>query len=296
MKGIINVLKPTGMSSHDVVNFIRKEYNMKKVGHTGTLDPNAAGVLPICIGKATRVIEYIQFNNKKYRGELTLGAQTDTQDRYGTIINKSTKKVTKDEIIKVFKTFVGEINQIPPMYSAVKKNGKKLYELARQGKTIERDPRRVFIESLEIIMITENKILFDVKCSKGTYIRTLCNDIGEKLGTFGYMSFLTRTNVGCFSIKDSYTIEEISKLSDKMKKDILLSMDYPLKDFKKIKFNNNYYKKLVNGAKIDINRLDIKNINDKEIYRVYCNNIFIGMARIKNNNEGKYLKMNKVLV
>ena len=151
MDGIINVLKPAEMTSHDVVSFIRKNFNMKKVGHTGTLDPNAAGVLPICVGKATRVAEYFNDFNKSYRGEVTLGSSTDTQDKYGNILETSDKEVSEDEIIEVFKNFAGDIKQLPPMYSAIKYQGKKLYELAREGKTIERKQRDISIYNKEIL-------------------------------------------------------------------------------------------------------------------------------------------------
>ncbi|MBS4539894.1 tRNA pseudouridine(55) synthase TruB [Clostridium sp. D2Q-11] len=296
MNGIINVLKPTGMSSHDAVNFIRKCLNMKKVGHTGTLDPNAVGVLPICIGKGTKVIEYIQYTKKKYRAELTLGSNTDTQDKYGEIINTSDKKVSNETIIEVINSFKGDIKQIPPMYSALKKNGKRLYELAREGKTVERESRKVFIDEIDIIHINNNKVIFDVVCSKGTYIRTLCNDIGEKLGTYGHMSFLERFEVGSFKLDSAYTIEEIKSKSQINDFSFILPIDYPLINMKEIKVDKKFLKHLSNGLKISTRRLNIKHFDIDEEYRVYSESVFIGIGSIIKDNEDIFLKMNKVLV
>lgn len=297
MNGIINILKPSEMTSHDVVSFVRKNFNMKKVGHTGTLDPNAAGVLPICIGKATRIAEYFNEFDKSYRGEVTLGTSTDTQDSYGIVMESSDKEVSEEEIIKVFDSFRGEIKQLPPMYSALKHNGRKLYELAREGKTIERKERNINIYDIEILKNYENsKILFDVKCSKGTYVRTICNDIGEKLGTFGHMSFLMRTSVGNFNIENSYTLNEIEKLRQENKlESILLPLDTPLMKFKSICFNKNYFKHLKNGMKIRVD--NSKNIYKvDELLRVYCEDEFVGVGTLVDKENELYLKMKKVLI
>ena len=297
MKGIINVLKPSGMTSHDVVSFIRKTFNMKKVGHTGTLDPNAAGVLPICIGKATRVAEYFNDFNKTYRGQLTLGYSTDTQDKYGVILENSNNiEVTEEEIVNVFDKFKGDIDQIPPMYSAVKRNGIKLYELAREGKTIEREKRRIKIYSLDIIRNYDNKkILFDVECSKGTYVRTLCNDIGEQLGTLGHMSFLIRTKVGNFSIKDAYTLEEIINFKENNTlEDILMPIDTALLQYRNIVLDEEYFQAIKNGLKVKLNN-NIQR-NKEELFRIYCGETFIGIGTIIELDDHSYLKMQKVLL
>jgi tRNA pseudouridine55 synthase len=296
MNGIINVLKPSGMTSHDIVNFIRKKLKIKKVGHTGTLDPNAAGVLPICLGKGTKITQYLIDDIKKYRCELTLGMETDTQDKYGTIVNKSDVKVSENKILNVIKSFQGEIKQIPPMYSAVKHKGKKLYELAREGKNIERDPRKVTIYNIDVINIKNNRrILFDVECSKGTYIRTLCNDIGRELGTYGYMSFLLRTRVGNFNLTDTVTIEEIEDLllHGKLENKIL-PLDYPLVGYKKIILNESTKNILINGGKVPINGDSIDTIKEK--YRVYCGSLFIGIGSILFYKDKKYVKIEKLLM
>ena len=210
--GFINVLKPAGMTSHDVVSFIRRTYGLKKVGHAGTLDPAAAGVLPIALGSATRLIEYITDADKGYRAELTFGYKTDSGDDMGEVIEQinNFKIPSQQELDTVLQQFIGKIQQVPPMYSAIKVNGQKLYELARQGKSIEVPTRLVEISALNIIKNSGEKLLFDVTCSKGTYIRTLCMDIGAKLNLPATMSFLIRTRVGKFTLQEAVTLEEIA--------------------------------------------------------------------------------------
>lgn len=213
--GILNLLKPPGMTSHDAVSFIRRTYGLKRVGHAGTLDPAAAGVLPVFLGQATRFIEYSTDTDKSYRVELTFGYQTDTGDDTGRVINTCSGNMPEQEkIYTALQSFVGTIDQLPPMYSAIKIQGKKLYELARDGITVERQPRAVTIYNITVVKFTQNGILFDVTCSKGTYIRSLCMDIGEKLGCPAVMSFLVRTRVGRFLLSDAKTIEEVTTNRD----------------------------------------------------------------------------------
>ena len=248
MDGVINFFKPSGMTSHDAVYFFRKLLNTKKVGHTGTLDPNATGVLPICIGKATRISEYLLEVDKEYIGELTLGFATDTQDEEGKILNSSIKSVSEDEITNSFNKFKGIIYQVPPMYSALKVNGKKLYELAREGKEIEREPRKVNIKDIRILDNYDNKkIIFYTKCSRGTYIRTLCDDIGKDLGTYGYMSFLIRVGVGSFKIESAYSMEYLKTLPKRELIDIITPIDKAVEHLNKIEVPGEMYKKIVNG-------------------------------------------------
>lgn len=213
--GVINIVKPPGMTSHDVVSFIRRTYGIKRVGHAGTLDPAAAGVLPVFLGQATRMIEYVSDCDKSYRVELTFGYATDTGDDTGRILESSTPPVVDAAMVQpVLQAFIGEIEQVPPMYSAIKIDGKKLYELARSGVTVERKPRKVTISAINLLKINSNSILFDVDCSKGTYIRSLCGDIGQKIGCPAVMSFLVRTRVGRFSLQDAWTLEEIGLQAD----------------------------------------------------------------------------------
>ncbi|SEO79856.1 tRNA pseudouridine(55) synthase TruB [Propionispora vibrioides] len=212
MAGVINVLKPPGMTSHDVVSFIRRTYGIKRVGHAGTLDPAAAGVLPVFLGAATRLIEYVTDCDKSYRVELTFGYATDTGDDTGTVIAQAPcPALPAERLAAVLRSFLGDSEQIPPMYSAIKVNGKKLYDLARSGVTVERQPRKITITDIQFLTAKDNTLLFDVVCSKGTYIRSLCMDIGEKVGCPAVMSFLVRTRVGQFSLQEALTVEEVGQ-------------------------------------------------------------------------------------
>lgn len=217
MNGLINILKPPGMTSHDVVNYVRRLMGIKRVGHTGTLDPGAAGVLIVCCGNATRIIEYLG-HDKEYRAEITFGAFSSTGDSFGELTPGEippgfSKKMVDDTLPR----FTGEVSQVPPMTSAVRHRGKKLYELARQGKVVERSARAVKIYSIEMSGWHGGpgnpRALLDVRCSAGTYIRTLCHDIGEELGCGAYMSFLLRTGAGGHKIDSAVTLEELKELA-----------------------------------------------------------------------------------
>lgn len=212
MDGILIVNKPTGITSHDVVDFIRKKFNIRRVGHTGTLDPMAQGVLVILLGKATKLANKFIEEDKEYLAKLFLGRRTDTQDATGKVIEeKLIDNVEMDSIKAAFKKFLGEIEQIPPMVSAIKYKGKKLYQLARMGKSVARKPRRIKIKDMEIIDFDLPELTFRVRCSKGTYVRTLCEDIGGALGIPAHMSGLVRTRSGNFLLKDAKNLEEISE-------------------------------------------------------------------------------------
>lgn len=210
--GVINVYKEKGFTSHDVVAKLRGITRQKKVGHTGTLDPDARGVLPVCCGKATKLCDMLTDKDKVYETVLLLGKATDTQDVSGTVLEEGdSSSLSKEEVSTCITSFVGEYEQVPPMYSALKVNGKKLYELAREGKTVEREARKVHIFDLQILKIDLPRVRMRVHCSKGTYIRTLCHDIGEKLGCKGCMEELLRTRVERFVIEDSHTLGEIEQ-------------------------------------------------------------------------------------
>ena len=279
MDGVLNVLKPPKMTSHDVVSAVRKALNTKKVGHTGTLDPMAAGVLPICIGRATKIVDFLQNDHKKYRTELTLGVTTDTEDCWGEILTETEVNLKADVISDAVLSFIGEIDQVPPMYSALKVNGKKLYELAREGKVIERKSRKRIIFSIDIIDIKDNKVLFDVACSKGTYIRTLCFDIGNKLGVGGHMSFLIRLSSGIFNIENTVTIEEIKSLPiDELLKKIL-PIDKALNVIKRVDINDKACELVKNGVKIDLMRYAKDELSEEEYVLVYHNKRFIALSQ-----------------
>lgn len=211
MDGIFNVLKPPGMTSHDVVGALRKILHMKKIGHGGTLDPLAAGVLPVFTGMATRFLEYAAHEEKSYRAELTFGFQTDTGDTEGAVIAESpVRDLTAEKIEAALASFRGEGTQIPPMYSAISVGGTKLYKLARQGIEVKREPRPITLYELEKVDYTGKTLVFDVTCSKGTFIRTLCEDLAAKLGMKGTMSFLLRRRAGVFRLEDAHTLQEIA--------------------------------------------------------------------------------------
>ncbi len=212
VNGIINVYKEKGYTSFDVVAKLRGIFKQKKIGHTGTLDPDAEGVLPVCLGKATKVCELLTDKSKEYEAVLMLGKITDTQDMTGTVLEEHEVNVTEQEVREIIHSFVGESRQVPPMYSALKVNGQKLCDLARAGKTVERQPRPITIFSIEILKIELPRVRMRVHCSKGTYIRTLCQDIGEKLGCGGCMEQLLRTRVSEFSLSDAKKIGEIEEL------------------------------------------------------------------------------------
>lgn len=234
--GIINVYKEKGFTSHDVVAKLRGIVGQKKIGHTGTLDPDATGVLPVCLGKATKLCDLLTDKDKTYEAVLLLGRTTDTQDTSGEILEeRSTQDLTEKAVRECVMGFVGDYDQIPPMYSALKVNGKKLYELAREGKTVERKARPVKILEINILDVDLPRVRMEVSCSKGTYIRTLCHDIGEKLGCGGCMESLIRTRVSSFQIADAKTLSEIEQLrGDGILSKILVPIDEMFPSYPKI--------------------------------------------------------------
>ena len=211
ISGFINVYKEAGFTSHDVVAKLRGIVHQKKIGHTGTLDPDAVGVLPVCLGRATRLADVIAGDTKTYETVLLLGKETDTQDISGRVLEEREVTCTKEEFRQILPRFLGEQEQIPPMYSARKQDGKKLYELARKGITVERKPSTICVDKLEVLSLDLPRAALRITCSKGTYIRTLCHDIGKALGCGGCMEKLTRTQVGPFRIEEAHTLSEIEK-------------------------------------------------------------------------------------
>lgn len=295
MDGFLNILKPTGMTSHDVVKVLRRILGEKKTGHTGTLDPMAVGVLPIGIGSATKITEYLDNDFKKYRCELILGISTDTGDIWGNILEeKKNFTFSTDAVYEFEREYRGEIMQTPPMYSAVRVGGRRLYEYARSGENVEVKARRITIKELKIIKIDGKRILFDVECSKGTYVRTICTEMGEKLGVGAAMSFLARTASGSFTIENAITFEEIEEHINKglPKEDLLVSIDYPIEGYKKAVLTPKQSKWFVNGGHIKLSEIKIDYDKDAQFYRVYNENEFIAMAYI--NTQTKKLVPHKV--
>lgn len=267
MDGIIIVNKPAGKTSHDVVSFMRRVTGIKKIGHTGTLDPLATGVLPVCIGTATKASDMLVSADKEYHASLILGKATDTLDITGNVISESAVDVCEAEIRKAIAGFEGHITQIPPMYSAIKVNGKKLYELARKGIETERAGREVDIYKTEItdINMKEKSVSFNVVCSKGTYIRTLCDDIGKKLGCGACMSALVRTRTGNFTIENSFTENEIKAMSDEGRlSEALIPTDAFFDGYEKIILNDRQTRSIVNGV-----NMTWRSAQENKMYRLY---------------------------
>lgn len=284
--GIINVYKEKGYTSHDVVAKLRGILKQKKIGHTGTLDPEAEGVLLVCLGKATKLCDLLTDKDKTYEACLRLGIQTDTQDMTGKVLKEAEVSVSEEEVREEILSFLGEYDQIPPMYSALKVNGKKLYEYAREGIEVERKPRRVAIYSIEIKKIELPRVWFSVSCSKGTYIRTLCNDIGEKLGCLGCMETLVRTRASVFEMKDSLKLSEIEKLRDEDKiETVLFPLDAMFQNVACATVKRKFNKLLYNGNPLALGFLEEECIKESEI-RVYDKeNHFIGIYSWNEKNK-----------
>lgn len=292
MNGVINIYKNTGMTSFDVVAMVRRVAKMKKVGHTGTLDPAASGVLPVCLGKATKIIDYIMENKKVYRVNLKLGMVTDTYDLEGEVLREEdASHITKDEILNCINSFVGTIDQVPPMYSALKQNGVRLYELARQGIEVHREARKITIYSIENIKIESNdNIQMDVCCSKGTYIRSLCYDIGEKLNVGATMTALERIQNGPFTKEEAINIED---LTEELLEKHIISIEKALDSFEKITVNEKFGKLLRNGVKVFDNRMYSEEVKFNKLYRVYKDNgVFLGLGK----RDEKGFKLEKLLI
>ena len=281
MNGVILINKEKGISSFGVVAKIRKILNIKKVGHTGTLDPEATGLLPILVGNGTKISKYLIEHDKTYIAKLKFGIKTDTADSEGEIIKKDNFKLDKKDenfYIEVFNSFIGKMSQFPPKYSAIKVNGKKLYEYARENKDIEIKPREIEIYSIKILYINydENEIDFEVSCSKGTYIRTLCEDIAKKLETCGYMKELKRIRVNNFKIENSISLEELeqNKDNEEFLKNNIISIEKVFENKNRINLNERKKELFLNGVKLT-------NDLEDDIYLVYSNNKFIGLGEVK---------------
>jgi tRNA pseudouridine55 synthase len=299
MNFFINCLKPPGMTSHDVVSFIRRLLKEKRLGHTGTLDPGVAGVLPIAVGKATRTIEYLE-DDKKYRCEAMLGITTTTQDLDGQIIaDCGCGNITEEQIIEHLSKFMGIIEQTPPMYSAVKVQGKKLYQLARKGETVDVPSRKTLIKDIKLINMKKKGnyylIFFDILCGKGTYVRTICHDLGESLGCGGVMTFLIRTQSGIFSIKDAVTLEELAEFGADAGK-YSISINDALPKLSSVYVDDSRLNKIKNGLKIPIiinSQLDAKLTQVKIISE---QGELIGIGEYIVDHQEAWLKMKKLLI
>lgn len=291
MDGVISIFKNTGMTSFDVVRIIKKVSGTKKVGHTGTLDPEASGVLPVCIGKGTKIIDYIMNSDKVYEVEFKLGIKTTTYDLEGEIIEENNpSNINNEEILNAINFFKGEYSQVPPMYSALKQNGVRLYELARKGIEVEREGRLIKIYNIEDIKINNPNVSMKVTCSKGTYIRSLCYDIGEKLGVGATMTKLKRIKTSKFSEEESINISDIN--SDNIN-NFIISIEDALDAYDKLIVLNKYCRLLINGVRVFDKRFTKEKIEVEKLYRVYDEDgKFIGLG--KSNHQG--FKIEKLLV
>lgn len=287
--GIINVYKEAGYTSHDVVAKLRGICGQKKIGHTGTLDPDAVGVLPVCLGSGTKLCDMLTDKQKEYVAGFRLGVVTDTQDLSGKVLKRKPVESSREEVEKAVFSFLGESMQVPPMYSALKVNGKKLYELARQGKEVERPARPVTIYELEILSADPPEYQIRVVCSKGTYIRTLCHDIGQLLGCGAVMTSLKRTRVGRFCIEDAYCLSQLQKWKDEGKLwEHICPVDGMFEELPLLMVKKDGWKMLVNGNPLKMEDLSQtrekeereREIADQEEFRVYSHtNTFFGIYR-----------------
>lgn len=292
--GIINVYKEKGFTSFDVVAKLRGILRTKKIGHTGTLDPDAEGVLPVCIGRATKVCDILTDKDKVYEAVMLLGVETDTQDTSGEVLKELPVTVSEECVKEAILSFVGDYAQVPPMYSALKVNGKKLYELAREGKTVERKARNVQIFSIEILEMNLPRVRMSVHCSKGTYIRTLCHDIGAMLGCGGCMEKLLRTKVGVFELQDTLKLAEIDALAKAgAVEEKIISVDELFEDYTKVWTTPEFDVVVHNGNRVKKRMLQEKLPANTERLRVYdSKSEFIGIYEFsKERGDFKPVKM-----
>lgn len=277
MNGIINFNKPQGVTSHDCVALVRRLTGIKRVGHTGTLDPMATGVLPICIGSATRITEYLDLDEKTYRCTMRLGIETDTQDIWGQILQeRPVENLSPERIAEAVFSFQGDVAQIPPKYSALKVNGKKLYEYARAGQEVEIKSRHIFISKMILDRIEGSDITFTATCSKGTYVRTLCHDIGQKLGCGGTMTSLVRLATGMFRVEEAFSPETLQAMTKEEIKAILIDVDAPLTRFSPIRLGKQEAKDFTNGKTLNLTGTSG---DSSRMVRVYYESEFIGVGR-----------------
>ncbi|MCL6458258.1 MAG: tRNA pseudouridine(55) synthase TruB [Gorillibacterium sp.] len=305
LEGVLPVKKPVGFTSHDVVAKVRRITGVRRIGHTGTLDPAVTGVLPLCIGRATRVVEYIQELPKEYEAVLTVGYSTDTEDATGRVTEQVDKvEITSEQVVRILASYVGVIEQIPPMFSAVKVDGKRLYELAREGKEVERKARKIQIYEIELLQMDLDRphpeIRFRAKCSKGTYIRTLCTDIGRALGYPAVMSGLVRTSTGFIQLSQCFDLEEIAeRMVNGTLQGCMIPADQAVTHIPSYTVSEAEARKALQGQSLPIIMTDSQR-SASELFRLYgssisdpeSSNSFLGIFRY--DEEKKLLKPEKV--
>ena len=294
--GIVVINKGKGITSQAAVKRVSRLFGEKKAGHTGTLDPLATGVLPVLIGRAVKASEYMLSSDKYYRAELLLGIKTDTEDVTGNVISSSDKIPREDEVLAAIGGFVGEGQQIPPMYSALKVGGKKLYELAREGKTVDREKRKITIHSLNAHRIEENVYSLDVYCSKGTYIRTLCNDIGDKLGCGGTMKELCRTKASVFTLEDAVTLEELEAMSEEARDALIIPVERIFAHLTKVRLSDFFARLALCGVEIYLKKLGIADLPLGSRVTLWHDDEFFALGEVRDYPEGAAIKPIKQFV
>lgn len=298
--GVVCINKHEGVTSHTIVNIVRRLYNTKQVGHTGTLDPMATGVLPIMVGRAVKASEYLTAEDKGYIAEMQLGITTDSGDITGTVTSRNNAIPSPDEVKKAVLQFVGDIKQTPPMYSALKINGQKLVDLARKGIEVERNSRDIHINSINVECIDQNKGLYklDVDCSKGTYIRTLCTDIGDSLGCGATMTSLQRTKSGSFVLENSYTVEQLEQMTLEQRQVLLLPIDSLFADLESVILPTFFEKLAKSGLEIYLKKIGIKqdDVSVGKRYKLCDQNGFFALGEVKEYPDGLAIKPIKQFV
>ena len=293
--GVIVINKHEGVTSHRIVQILRRMYDTPRVGHTGTLDPMATGVLPILLGRAVKASDYLVSEEKEYIATLTLGLTTDTLDTTGQVLTTSDAIPTEDEVYEAAESFVGDIEQIPPMYSAIKIDGQKLVDLARAGETVERKPRPVTIKELEVTRLSHIEYKLRIVCTKGTYVRTLCADIGEKLGCGAAMSSLIRVRTGNFTLENAVTIEELENMTFEERVALPLPTVKLFEDLRSISVNDFYAKLIKGGTELYQKKLGTS-FDDGELIRIMHSGEFLALGRVCEYEKGSAVKPEKLFI
>ncbi len=291
MNGIVNVLKPAGMTSSDVVAVMRRMAGMKRVGHLGTLDPAAAGVLPVMLGRATRLFDILGMHDKEYLSEFVFGVETDTLDAQGEVTARIPWMGDEESVRQALQQWVGPIRQVPPMYSAIKRGGKKLYDLARQGVELDLPGRPVEIYALELVALRQYRAMVRIACSRGTYVRSLCRDVAHTLGTVGHTGILLRTRTGSYTLEKAYTLAELAALADAGKLHTAVqSMEEALAGLPAFHAPDACYRPLCHGAK-----LYLEHIPAPGLHTLYCRGEFFGLCHGETDAQGALLRIDQLL-
>lgn len=293
--GVIVINKHEGVTSHRIVQILRRLYDTPRVGHTGTLDPMATGVLPVLLGRAVKASDYLVSEEKEYIATLRLGLTTDTLDTTGEVLTTSNRIPTEEAVYAAAESFLGDIEQIPPMYSAIKIDGQKLVDLARAGETVERKPRQVTIKELEVTKLSDIEYKLRIVCSKGTYVRTLCADIGEKLGCGGAMSSLIRVRTGNFTLENAVTIEELENMTFEERVALPLPTVKLFEDLRSITVNDFYAKLIKGGTELYQKKLGTS-FDDGELVRIMYNGEFLALGRVCDYEKGSAVKPEKLFI